>query len=145
METNSKTSISISVSGNFIYPDSYGSLSVFDSLDLYASWKSSFFRDSFTVKAPTIKVMLSRVFNRNSCFLLRLSSVSRLCSTFFSDEIYHVNKKVLVNVDYMNSSYFIDIPFIRFCEFFESFHCSKTSANILSTLDFYSLKYPHVK
>ncbi len=56
MKTNPKTSISISVSGNFIYPDSYGSLSVF-----------------------------------------------------------------------------------------EPFYCSKTSANILSTLNFYSLKYPHVK
>lgn len=145
MKTNPKTSISISLSGTFIYPDSYGSLSVFDSLDLYASWKSSFFSDSFVVEAPTIKVMLCRVFNHNSCLLARLSAVSRLCFTFFSNEIYHVNEKIFVTIHYMNNSYSIDIPFIRFYEFFESFRCNKTSANILNTLNFYSLKYPHVK
>lgn len=145
MKTNPKASISISVSGNFIYPDSFDSLSVFDSLDLYDSWKSSFFSDSFTVEAHTIKVMLSRVLNRNSCLLARLSAVSRLCSTFFSDEVYHVNEKIFVTIHYMNNSYFIDIPFIRFYEFFESLNCSRTSDSILSTLNFYSLKYLHVK
>lgn len=146
MKTNLKTSISFSISGDFSYPDSCGSLSLFDSLDLYSSWKSSYFSESFTVGAPTIKVMLSRVFNRNSCLLPRLSSVSRLCSTFFSNEVYYVHKKkILVNVDYMYSSYFIDIPFIHFYEFFESFYCSRTSARILDTLNYYALKYPHVK
>ncbi len=90
MKTNFKTSISIFVSGNFIYPDSFGSLSVFDCLDLYSYRKSSFFEDFISVEAPTIKVMLSRVFSRNFC-------------------------------------------------------CSKTSASILNTLNFYALKYPHLK
>lgn len=146
MKTNLKTSISFSISGDFGYPDSCGSLSFFDSLDFCGAWKSSSISDSFVTQAPTIKAMLSRVFNRNSRLLPRLSSVSRLCSTFFSNEVYHVNKKkILVNVDYMYSSYFIDIPFIHFYEFFESFYCSRTSASILNTLNYYALKYPHVK
>jgi hypothetical protein len=146
MKTNSKTSISVSVLGNLLYPGYCRSLSVSDSLNVHDSYKTSSFEFSIVTEAPTIKQMLRRVMAYNSSLLTRLSSVSRLCSTFFTSEVYPAKKELFViNIDYMYNSYSFAIPFIDLFMFLDSFSCDRTSANILNTLNFYSLKYPYLK
>lgn len=145
LKTSTSTSISISASGIFVSPDSHDSLSFFDCLSQYSCWKPSFFRYSFDTESSSIKAMLNEVFESDSCFLSRLSAVSRLYSSFFSRETNFVDKKLYVTIYYMNNSYFFDIPFSHFYMFFESFNCSKTSESILNTLNYYALEYPHVK
>lgn len=144
--TSTSTSISISVSGIFVAPDSCDdSLSFFDSLSQYSCWTPSFFRYSFDTKSSSIKAMLNEIFEYDSCFLSRLSAVSRLYSSFFSRDTNFVDKKLYVTINYMNNSYIFDIPFSHFYMFFESFNSCRTSANILDTFNYYALKYPHVK